>query len=80
MHALVTCFPGFLARRLVARLLGGDPGRRVTALVEERMAGAARAAAGALDGERIELVTGDVGERSAWVAHEADAALMPARA
>jgi len=39
MHALVTGFPGFIARRLVAKLVEGDPELRVTALVEARMAG-----------------------------------------
>ena len=63
MHAFVTGFPGFIARRLVARLLAGVPDLRVTALVEERMAGPARAAADAIDGGRIELVTGDIGDR-----------------
>src|SRR3712207_9348900 len=60
---LITGFPGFIARRLVARLLAGDPALRLTAIVEGRMAEAARAAAAAIDGERIELVVGDIGER-----------------
>src|SRR3712207_584604 len=60
---LITGFPGFIARRLVARLLAGDPALRLTAIVEGRMAEAARAAAAAIDGERIELVVGDIADR-----------------
>jgi thioester reductase-like protein len=63
MHALITGFPGFIARRLVAKLLADDPGLRVTALVEGRMADAARDAAAHIDGERIALVTGDIADR-----------------
>jgi thioester reductase-like protein len=60
MHALVTGFPGFIARRLVRRLLGGDPELKVTVLVEGRMAATARQAADAIDGGRIEIVAGDI--------------------
>lgn len=61
MHALVTGFPGFIARRLVRKLLSGDADLKITVLVEERMAEAAReAAAGIEQGERLEVVTGDV--------------------
>jgi thioester reductase-like protein len=63
MHALVTGFPGFIARRLVRRLLADDPQLKVTALVEPRMADAAREAAAAIDGERLELVAGDITQR-----------------
>ena len=64
MHALVTGFPGFIARRLVKRLLADDPELRVTAIVEQSMAGTARdAAAQTGAGERIELLTGDIGDR-----------------
>jgi thioester reductase-like protein len=63
MHAFVTGFPGFIARRLVRRLLADDPELRVTALVEARMADAAGAAAAAIDAERLELVVGDIGDR-----------------
>ena len=63
MHALITGFPGFIARRLVAKLLAEDPELRITALVEERMADAARTAAAAIDGDRIALVAGDIGDR-----------------
>ena len=63
MHALITGFPGFIARRLVAKLLAEDPELRITALVESRMADAARSAAGAIDPARITLLAGDIGER-----------------
>jgi thioester reductase-like protein len=63
MHALVTGFPGFIARRLVGRLLADDPDLQITVLVEGRMAGPARQAAEAIDVGRIELVVGDIAER-----------------
>ena len=63
MRTLITGFPGFIARRLVRKMLEDDPSLRVTALVEGRMADAARSAAEAIDAERIELVEGDIGER-----------------
>ena len=63
MHALITGFPGFIARRLVAKLLADDPEARVTALVESRMADAARDAAQAIDAERIALVEGDISKQ-----------------
>jgi thioester reductase-like protein len=46
--AFLTGFPGFIGRRLVARLLEEDSGLRVAALVEPRMAEAARTVAGQL--------------------------------
>lgn len=61
-HHLVTGFPGFIARRLVANLLAEDPDLRITALVESRMARAAHDAASSMDAERIDLVEGDIGE------------------
>jgi len=64
MHAFVTGFPGFIARRLVKRLLDDAPDLRVTALVEARMAAAASEAATAIGaGERLELLTGDIADR-----------------
>ncbi len=65
MRVLLTGFPGFIARRLVARLLADDPAVRVTAVVEARMAAPAQAAAAAIPGgaERIELLTGDITDR-----------------
>ncbi len=58
-----TGFPGFIGRRVVASLLTADPEIRVAALVEERLAGEARAVAEQLDEQRIEIVAGDIGER-----------------
>ena len=43
--ALLTGFPGFIGKRLVAKLLADDPSWRVVALVEPRMVDAAREAA-----------------------------------
>ncbi|HEX2086244.1 MAG TPA: SDR family oxidoreductase [Solirubrobacteraceae bacterium] len=60
---LITGFPGFIARRLVRRLLADDESLQLTAIVEGRMADAARSAAEAIDAERIELVVGDIGDR-----------------
>jgi thioester reductase-like protein len=57
---LVTGFPGFIGRRLVAHLLGGDAQARVVALVEERMLDGAQRAAEQIDAQRIELVSGDI--------------------
>jgi thioester reductase-like protein len=61
--AFITGFPGFIGRRVVAQLLDQDPELRVAALVEERMLEDARMVAERLGADRIELVTGDVGER-----------------
>src|SRR4051794_11663497 len=64
MHALVTGFPGFIARRLVRRLLADDPELTVTVLVEDRMAGAARSAADTIGaGDRLAIATGDIADR-----------------
>jgi thioester reductase-like protein len=60
---LLTGFPGFIGARLAAKLLESDPELRLVALVEPRMAEAARAAAERIGGERIELLAGDIGER-----------------
>jgi thioester reductase-like protein len=61
--ALVTGFPGFIGTRLIRRLLADDPEARVVALVEGRMADRARSVAAELDGERIEVLPGDITER-----------------
>jgi thioester reductase-like protein len=53
---LLTGFPGFLAGRLVPRLLAQDPDARIVALVEPRMVERARA----LAPERVEIQPGDV--------------------
>ena len=59
----MTGFPGFIGRRLVAELLRRDPDTRIVALVEERMMSVATAAAAEIDGDRIELVAGDISAR-----------------
>jgi thioester reductase-like protein len=61
--SLLTGFPGFIGRRLAARLLAGDPKLRLVALVEPPMLEPAREAAGQIDAERIEVVAGDIAER-----------------
>jgi thioester reductase-like protein len=59
-----TGFPGFIGRKLVSRLLADDPEVRVAALVEERMVDDARKCAEQYDAsDRIEVITGDIGER-----------------
>jgi thioester reductase-like protein len=62
MTSLLTGFPGFIGRRLAAKLLSDDPRLRVVALVEERMLEAARSAAQELDGRRLEVVPGDIAD------------------
>ena len=66
----LTGFPGFIGRRLVRRLLEEDPELRVVALVEERMAGDARAAAADIGGERIEVIAGDISDRRLGLSDE----------
>jgi thioester reductase-like protein len=62
--AFFTGFPGFIGKRLVARLVADDPKLRVAALVEPSMVERARAAAGEIEGgDRIEVLAGDIGER-----------------
>src|SRR4051812_49932911 len=62
--AFFTGFPGFIGKRLVARLLRDDPELRVAALVESSMADRARSAAAEIEGgDRIEVLEGDIGER-----------------
>ena len=61
--SLVTGFPGFIGRRLVAALLAHDPETTVVALVEESMRDTARQVAAGIDSERIELVVGDIATR-----------------
>ncbi len=57
---LVTGFPGFIGGRLIARLLAESPDSTVVALVERRMVQRARAAAEAIDRDRIAIEPGDV--------------------
>lgn len=59
---LITGFPGFIGRRLVAALLADDPEARVIALVEGRMLGEATEVAAPLGSERLELLAGDITE------------------
>src|SRR3712207_5273898 len=60
----VTGFPGFIGRRLVAKLLADDASARVVVLVEERMRDAGEACAEKIGGDgRIEIVTGDITDR-----------------
>ena len=61
--AFLTGFPGFIGRRLAARLLEEDADLRVVALVEPRMAEPARAAAAEIGPERIEILEGDIAQR-----------------
>jgi thioester reductase-like protein len=59
-----TGFPGFIGRRLIARLLSDDAELRVVALVEPKMADTAREAAGGLPGgDRVEILPGDITDR-----------------
>jgi len=60
---LITGFPGFIGRRLVASLLDRKGDARIIALVEPRMQEAAQAAAAEIGAERIEVLAGDIGER-----------------
>ncbi len=62
MTTALTGFPGFIGRRLAAKLLSDDPELRLVALVEERMLDAARSAAQLIDAERLEVINSDIGE------------------
>ena len=69
--AFFTGFPGFIGKRLVAKLLAGDPELRIVALVESSMRDRARAAAAELDdGARVEVVAGDITERRLGLSDE----------
>jgi thioester reductase-like protein len=59
----LTGFPGFIGTRVVARLLQADEEQRIAVLVEPRMADRAREAAARLDGQRVEVLEGDIAER-----------------
>ncbi len=61
-HALLTGFPGFIGRRLVNSLLGASDELVVSAVVEDRMRGAADELAQKWDG-RLEIVVGDIAAR-----------------
>jgi thioester reductase-like protein len=62
MSVLVTGFPGFIGRRLVRTLAAEGDGRPIIALVEERMADAARRVAAGIDGP-VEVLAGDISQR-----------------
>jgi thioester reductase-like protein len=64
--ALLTGYPGFIGRRLAAKLLADRSDLRIAALVEPRMLDAATEAAG--DDERIEILRGDIAERDLGLA------------
>ena len=57
---LFTGFPGFIGARLIVRLLTASPDATVVALVEPRMVERARAAAEAIDRERVVIEPGDI--------------------
>src|SRR3954471_19386915 len=60
----VTGFPGFIGKRLVRELLADSSTIKVACLVEPRMEDAARKAAAELpDGDRVEILTGDITDR-----------------
>ena len=63
MTDLVTGFPGFIGRRLIAALLDADADARVVALVEPRMLATAQTVVESLDAPRIELLAGDITDR-----------------
>ena len=60
---LFTGFPGFIGTRVVASLIRADEKLKVAALVEPRMADRAREVAARLDGQRIEVLQGDIAQR-----------------
>ena len=60
---LFTGFPGFIGTRVVASLIRADDRAKIAVLVEPRMADRAREVAARLDGQRIEILEGDIGER-----------------
>src|SRR3954469_20859867 len=60
----VTGFPGFIGKRLVRELLADSDTIKIACLVEPRMEDAARKAAAELaDGDRVEILTGDISDR-----------------
>src|SRR3954468_15582191 len=60
----VTGFPGFIGKRLVRELLADSDTIRIACLVEPKMEDAARTAAAELpDGDRVEILAGDITDR-----------------
>ncbi len=75
-----TGFPGFIGSRLIAKILQADPGIRVAALVESKMADKAREAAGRIDGgDRIDVLEGDIASTRAGPFGRASASGSPPR-
>jgi len=60
---LVTGFPGFIGKRLVAALLERQPDTKIVALVEARMIEPATTAAAEIGADRIEVIAGDIATR-----------------
>ena len=67
--ALLTGYPGFIGKRLAAKLLEDRPDLEIAAVVEPRMMQAAREAA--VGQERLELIEGDISDRGLGVGEEA---------
>src|SRR5881275_1728208 len=67
---LFTGFPGFIGTRVVRSLVRADPELRVAALVEPRFADRARDVAQRIDGERVEVLEGDISERGLGLADD----------
>ena len=65
-----TGFPGFIGTRVVAKLLRADADQRVAVLVESRMADRARETASRLDGQRVEILEGDISGRRLGLSDE----------
>ena len=66
-----TGFPGFIGTRVVRKLLADDPEVRVAVLVEGKMTDRAREAAGRIDGgDRIEVLAGDISDRTLGLSDE----------
>jgi thioester reductase-like protein len=72
--ALLTGYPGFIGRRLAAKLLTERPDLELVALVEPRMMEVARDAAAGQD--RLELVAGDIAQRRLGLDDEAHGRLV----
>jgi thioester reductase-like protein len=57
---LVTGFPAFTARRMIAAIVGGEPETKVKLLAREKFAEEAQRFADGLDRARVEVLVGDV--------------------
>jgi thioester reductase-like protein len=67
--ALLTGYPGFIGKRLAAKLVEEQPDLELVALVEPRMMDVARDAAA--DQDHLELIAGDIAERRLGLDDEA---------